>query len=362
MKNRMISLLLVLCMMLTVIVPFSVVADPGVDGGLCLHHTQHTAACGYVEGDADSPCTNACALCVTVGDFTICATEGGSLTLGTDYTYSDHVLTVCSATGITVAGKTTQDRIEVASGVDAQVTLAGVDIDVSGNENAAAFKIADDSTGNVTVVLASGTENSLISGKNCAGLQKNGDGEDIGTLTIRGEGALTVRCKGEHHSFGAGIGGGNHASTANIRIIGASITATSLDGAGIGGGYGGNLTNIVIEDSVVNATSYRGAGIGGGVNGDGRPDCNLTNITIENSVVNATSHISAGIGGGLGMSNNGNLTNITVKGSSIRARGVVAIGNGDGTAVNPTDGDGKPLYLLTLNNPDDKPIEMNGKS
>lgn len=200
MKNRMISLLLVLCMMLTVIVPFSVVADPGVDGGLCLHHTQHTAACGYVEGDADSPCTNACALCVTVGDFTICATEGGSLTLGTDYTYSDHVLTVCSATGITVAGKTTQDRIEVASGVDAQVTLAGVDIDVSGDyyhPEYAAFKIADDSTGNVTVVLASGTENLLISGESCAGLQKNGDGKPLYLLTLNNSDDKPIEMNGK---------------------------------------------------------------------------------------------------------------------------------------------------------------------
>lgn len=114
------------------------------------------------------------------------------LTPGTDYTYSDHVLTVCSATAITIAGKTTQDRIEVAGGVDAHVTLAGVDIDVTSNADAAAFKIADNSTGNVTVESAKDTENKLNSGINCAGLQKNGDGASVGTLTLCGNGTLTA--------------------------------------------------------------------------------------------------------------------------------------------------------------------------
>ena len=87
-----------------------------------------------------------------VVDFTV---TGG--TKGTDYEYADNVLTIKTGTAITIANTNpstaTSDRIEVADGVSANITLAGVNIDVSGTENACAFKIADNSMGNVTVTL-----------------------------------------------------------------------------------------------------------------------------------------------------------------------------------------------------------------
>lgn len=107
------------------------------------------------------------------GGFTV---TGG--TLGTDYTFENGVLTILKDTAITIQNTNpnvaTTDRIEVASGVSANITLAGVNIDVSSKYGNAALKIADNSTGNVTITLADGTNNILKGGSHCAGLQKNG--------------------------------------------------------------------------------------------------------------------------------------------------------------------------------------------
>ena len=170
----------------------------------------------------------------TAGDFTVTATNGGELT-AEDYTYADGVLTIISDTPITISGTTTADRIEVADGVSANITLAGVDIDVSSQFETAAFKIADDSTGDVNITLADGTINTLKSGAFCAGLQKNG-GTTSGRLTINGTGSLTAT-GGE--MGGAGIGGGGmDGAGSNIAINGGTVTATGseMGGAGIGGG------------------------------------------------------------------------------------------------------------------------------
>ncbi len=61
-KKRIISLTMVLALCLTLF-PTSALAaeDSGaaiVTGGLCVHHTEHDEACGYVEGTGESPCTH----------------------------------------------------------------------------------------------------------------------------------------------------------------------------------------------------------------------------------------------------------------------------------------------------------------
>lgn len=61
-KKRIISLTMVLALCLTLF-PTSALAaeDSGaaiVAGGLCVHHTEHDEACGYVEGTEESPCTH----------------------------------------------------------------------------------------------------------------------------------------------------------------------------------------------------------------------------------------------------------------------------------------------------------------
>lgn len=62
-----------------------------------------------------------------------------------------------------------------------------MNIDVSSSVDTAAFKIADNSRANVSITLADGSENTLKSGENCAGLQKNGEYfAKLGKLTIKG--------------------------------------------------------------------------------------------------------------------------------------------------------------------------------
>ncbi len=248
------------------------------------------------------------------GDFTV---SGG--TLGTDYTFSGGVLTIKSGVAVTIQNanpaSATTNRIEVASGVSANITLAGVNIDVSSRNNNAAFKIADNSTGNITVTLAGGSSNKLKSGRECAGLQKNSNASS-GTLRITGSGALTVQ--GGYNAAGIGSSHFNH--TSNIVISGGTVTAKGGQyGAGIGGsGGGGSASNITITGGTVTAAGgFNGAGIGGGsdyYNNDG----NGENITITGGTVTATGGTNgAGIGGGTA----GRGGNITITGGTITVTG-----------------------------------------
>ncbi|MCI5578584.1 MAG: hypothetical protein MR364_03670, partial [Oscillospiraceae bacterium] len=236
-------------------------------------------------------------------DLTITA-DSGSIVYGTDYTYPAEtgVLTILSNKAVTISGTTTTDTIFVNSGVSANITLNGVNIDVSSKNNTAAFKIEDNSTGNVSITLADGSENTLTSGSNCAGLQKNGDSADIGKLTITGTGTLTATGGDE----GAGIGGNNE-SASNITISGGTVTATGGDmGAGIGGGNNRSGSNITISGGTVIANGGNGgAGIGGGTGGSG------SDITISGGSVTAKSN---GGGAGIGGGESGKGSNITISG------------------------------------------------
>lgn len=121
---------------------------------------------------------------VTAGDFTIWATEGGTLT-DSDYSFSDGRLVIKSATAVTVKntapGTATTNRIDVES-ENANITLAGVNIDVSNRDYTCAFTVTDQCTGTVTITLADNTVNELSSGLEDAGLQKNSSG----SLVIQG--------------------------------------------------------------------------------------------------------------------------------------------------------------------------------
>lgn len=242
---------------------------------------------------------------VTCGDFTV---TGG--TEGVDFKYANNTLTVLTGTAITVSGTTSGNRIFVNSGVNANITLSNVNINVG---SGAAFQIADNSKGKVTITLAG--NNTLKSGRDCAGLQKNGNASS-GTLRITGSGTLTAQ--GGFNAAGIGSSHFNHAN--NIVISGGKITAKGgMFGAGIGGsGGGGNAGNITITGGTVTATGGdNAAGIGGGSdyynqNGNGE------NITITGGTVTATGgNNAAGIGGGTA----GKGGNITIKGGIVTVTG-----------------------------------------
>ena len=133
------------------------------------------------------------------------------------------------------------------------------------------------------------------------------------TLTIRGDGKLTVKASGA----GSGIGGGCHILFAllgrdvincgDIVIDGGTIDAFGSS-SGIGGPNSGRCGNITINGGNVNATGKLGAGIGAGMPGL-RTRSSCGNITINGGTVTAQGSLGfAGIGSGTGNSFCGNIT------------------------------------------------------
>lgn len=247
------------------------------------------------------------------GDFLI---SGGNQ--GQDYTFSNGVLTVLSANPLTIRNKnqdiSTNHTINIASGINASVTLAGVNIDTSNMENVAAFQIADNSTGQVTLTLAKDSVNTLKSGSHCAGLQKNGD--NVGTLTITGKGALDVT-GGEG---GAGIGGGeNHGGNGIVIADGVIKSVGGDNGVGIGGGYVSDADRATAKNADIQIAGGEITGnIGGGTNGNG------VNIEIDDGTIT-----SGRIGGG----SNGNDVKIAITGGSITANHIGAGYQGKNTEI-----------------------------
>ncbi len=292
MKKRLLSILLTVCMVLTLLPAVALAAD----------------------GSNQS--------------FTV---TGGAL--GTDYTYASGVLTVCRSTAVTIKNTdpstSTTDRIEVTS--EANITLAGVNIDVSKTEWIAAFKITS-SAGLVNITLADGSVNTLKSGGGSAGLQKDTTAEGT-LLTIGGTGTLNAIGKSATNTkyVGSGIGGTYNASGSYITIIGGTVNATGGDmGAGIGGGYLGNGDHITISGGTVNATGGNmGAGIGGGRAGSG------SYITISGGTVNA---IATGYAAGIGRGNGGSDSNITISGGNVKSNYI------PGTPTNGT----KNVYMAVI--------------
>ena len=225
-------------------------------------------------------------------------------------------------------------------GDTAKVTLDNVNIDVYGSSKAALTVTGD---GNTEIELNG--DNTLISGRGHAGLEK-ADDVSHGSLTIKDDlnnngskkeegqpgdvGSLNVVGKGG----GAGIGGRKGSyddtcqDTSNITITGGCIKAGPVDenleyytgkyqdmwgeynsGAGIGGASSyGDAKNITITGNadVTAAGGYYSAGIGGSEYG------NATNITISgNAEVTASGSQSAGAG--IGGGEDGMGTDILIK-------------------------------------------------
>lgn len=200
-----------------------------------------------------------------------------------------------------------QTRIEIEKDASVTLTLDGTYIDTTDSP----ILIPENSTGNVNIILKG--ENGLKAGRYYAAIQKDGDAENIGTLTISGDGALIA----QGGKQGAGIGGGHEKAGNNIVISGGEVTATGGEyAAGIGGGMYGSGSSITISGGTVIAQGgNQGAGIGGGKSGAGN------NIDISGGTVIATATAGddgatgAGIGGGYaGMGNN-----ITISGGTVTA-------------------------------------------
>lgn len=271
--------------------------------------------------------------------------EDSDITLTTKDETTDETTGETTTTGETATTgeiKTTHNAITIDAekGNTAKVTLDNVNIDVYGSSKAALTVTGD---GNTEIELNG--DNTLISGRGHAGLEK-ADDVSHGSLTIKDDlnnngskkeegqpgdvGSLNVVGKGG----GAGIGGRKGSyddtcqDTSNITITGGCIKAGPVDenleyytgkyqdmwgeynsGAGIGGAVSyGDAKNITITGNadVTAAGGYYSAGIGGGENG------NATNITISGSA-NVTASGSGSGGAGIGGGEDGMGTDILIK-------------------------------------------------
>lgn len=224
-----------------------------------------------------------------------------------------------------VTGTSTTSKLVIkgSSGTAAKVYLNDLHITVS---SGAAVSVSN----NVDLYIEGSSV--LQSGENCAGIQK----EDDGQLTIDGSGSLEAT-GGES---GAGIGGASGKPGNNITINGGTITASGKAGngwgAGIGGGKGQGGSNITIRGGNVKAIpGAEAAGIGGGFKGKG------TDISIEGGTVNAES--GGGNGGTAAIGSGrvgGNGENIQITGGDITLKkaGADDIGiGGNGIEISVAD-------------------------
>ena len=240
-----------------------------------------------------------------------------------------------------VTGTSTTNKLVIKgdSGTAANVYLKDLHITVS---SGAAVSVSGD------VDLYIEGSSVLQSGENCAGIQK----EDDGQLTIDGTGSLeSVGGEG-----GAGIGGASGKPGNNITINGGTITASGKAGygwgAGIGGGKGQGGSNITIRGGNVKAIpGAEAAGIGGGFKGNG------TDISIEGGTVYAESGGgnggTAAIGGGRA---GGNGENIQITGGDITLKkaGAADIGiGGKGGEISVADTFSGTLTYLDENGTQD---------
>ena len=298
----------------------------------------------YHDVDGDFKCKNCGVTFVkTVGGFTVSGAQENR-----DYTFSDNELKILTGAKITIenADKTTStdNRVYVQSGVSADIVLAGVNI-VSGGT---AFKIADNSTGDVVITLKDGSVNTLQSGNNCAGLQKNGL---QGSLTINGNTGKLIATGG---SRGAGIGTSSNErgpKFANLTINGGIIIATGgMSAAGIGCGAGYDLgsneytyaeaNNITINGGLIVAKgSDFSAGIGAG---HSRPGASVENVVISGGSVKATHGRQAKYDIGQGTKLDGITQLVPEK------------------ALQIVNGDGGNVYFLTISNPNGEDVYVDG--
>lgn len=210
---------------------------------------------------------------------------------------------------------------------DTTVTIKDVNIDASGEWDPA---MAVQGKGNTTLKLEG--NNTLKSGVNCAGLEKD-DEFSTGKLTITAE-DTSSSLNAYGGNFAAGIGGGLYQSTSKLEIANGKIHAEGrMGGAGIGGGIGvdgvGGNGEVSISGGEVTAQGgMSAAAIGGGSRGSG--DVTILDGKVTTTLANNNYPVT-GIGGA---------PDSTDK-STVRILGGVvdAVGSGYGSGIGGGKGD-----------------------
>ena len=341
-------------------------------GGLCQHHTEHNADCGYVPATEGRPCGYICGEC-DVEDEPETATPSNAAQLSAGDVQK--LIDALPATDkLTTMTKDEQNAVYAdlqaayeayqALTEDEQALLTGTEVfeslfhffngmvNLLATANGVSYldENGDEQTAdNVTVVESSMTtwnggwyvvNDTVIIGSRVTvsgdvrliledgavltiekGIQVQDDDQDpsngsANKLTIYAQsveenmGTLTA----SGNNGGAGIGGGKGGSGGTITIHGGNVTATGGENAaGIGGGNNGSGGTVTIHGGSVKANGgEKAAGIGGGKGGSGGT------ITIHGGNVTATcGSLAAGIGGGW----KGSGDTITIHSGSVTATG-----------------------------------------
>ena len=227
--------------------------------------------------------------------------------------------------GVRIQAPEDGPAIELYGGASACLYFIGNDSELIGAENFAALQ-KNKTDGYLRVLVQTGTKLTCQGGTYGAGIggskvgiknfsQGHGMNLHFGSLATDIYGGEILATSG---AFGAGIGGGQGGVGRYIYIKGGTVNAgSSTCGAGIGSGDQDGQNNsedayhIEISGGTVNAWSnYAGAGIGGGRNGSGR------DISITGGNVQAQGWWGAGIGGGM----NGDSGNILIKDTTLTAQ------------------------------------------
>ena len=226
--------------------------------------------------------------------------------------------------------------IELYGGASACLYFIGGDSELIGAENFAALQ-KNKTDGYLRVLVQTGTKLTCEGGRYGAGIggskvgikkfsQGHGMNLHFGSLATNIYGGEILAVSGV---YGAGIGGGQGGVGEWIYVYSGKLTVRSVsEGAGIGGGQGGPGRFIYIKGGTVNAGSESGgAGIGSGDQDGQNKSEDAHHIEISGGTVEAWSNYAgAGIGGGRG----GSGYDISITGGVVRAQGYYGAGIGGG--------------------------------
>ena len=289
--------------------------------------------------------------------------------------------------------------IELYGGASACLYFIGNNSELIGAENFAALQ-KNKTDGYLRVLVQTGTKLTCQGGHHGAGIggskvgikkfsQGHGMNLYFGSLATDIYGGEILATSGVG---GAGIGGGANSGVGEqIYVYSGKLTATSVSqGAGIGGGQGGPGRFIYIRGGTVVSSSrsagagigsgdqdglneredahhieisggavlafsnYAGAGIGGGRDGSG------CDISITGGVVQAQGYFGAGIGGGM----NGDSWNILIKDTTLTALAFPLYPSSDYTELSASAvgrGSNRTHYMSAMKNQEDLLYEENIK-
>ena len=289
--------------------------------------------------------------------------------------------------------------IELYGGASACLYFIGNDSELIGAENFAALQ-KNKTDGYLRVLVQTGTKLTCKGGTYGAGIggskvgikkfsQGHGVNLHFGSLATD---IYSGEISATSGPFAAGIGGGANGGVGEqIYVYSGKLTATSVSqGAGIGGGQGGPGRFIYIRGGTVVSSSrsagagigsgdqdglneredahhieisggavlafsnYAGAGIGGGRDGSG------CDISITGGVVQAQGYLGAGIGGGM----NGDSWNILIKDTTLTALAFPLYPSSDYTELSASAvgrGSNRTHYMSAMKNQEDLLYEENIK-